>query len=131
MVAGTKNTKFYLDKCMSRKTDTKQNRKSPVTADTSLITHCTDFLDNSNPSYFRLSSLFSVNPKLCHDGKRFVETITMLLEKLLDYRTVLASDDSIDNRMSCIVNLLVSSELDPARSQQLLHWYNVAYRSCY
>ncbi|CAB3976622.1 dedicator of cytokinesis 1 isoform X2 [Paramuricea clavata] len=53
-----------------------------------------------------LSSLFSVNPKLCHDGKRFVETITMLLEKLLDYRTVLASDDSIDNRMSCIVNLL-------------------------
>jgi hypothetical protein len=32
----------------------------------------------------------------------------MLLEKLLDYRTVLASDDSIDNRMSCIVNLLVS-----------------------
>ncbi|XP_028391608.1 dedicator of cytokinesis protein 1-like [Dendronephthya gigantea] len=53
-----------------------------------------------------LSSLFSVNPKLCHDGKRFVETITTLLEKLLDYRTVLNSDDSIDNRMSCIVNLL-------------------------
>lgn len=53
-----------------------------------------------------LSRLFSVNPKLRLDGSRFVETITTLLEKLLDYRTVITNDDSIDNRMSCIVNLL-------------------------
>uniref|UniRef100_A0A9J7XTC1 Dedicator of cytokinesis 2 n=1 Tax=Cyprinus carpio carpio TaxID=630221 RepID=A0A9J7XTC1_CYPCA len=39
----------------------------------------------------------------CH----FVTLVTGLLERLLDYRTVM-SDDSRNNRMSCTVNLLVS-----------------------
>uniref|UniRef100_A0A8C1XFP9 Dedicator of cytokinesis 2 n=1 Tax=Cyprinus carpio TaxID=7962 RepID=A0A8C1XFP9_CYPCA len=37
----------------------------------------------------------------------FVTLVTGLLERLLDYRTVM-SDDSRNNRMSCTVNLLVS-----------------------
>lgn len=35
--------------------------------------------------------------------------VTKLLERLLDYRTVVQGDDNIDNRMSCTVNVLVSN----------------------
>lgn len=40
------------------------------------------------------------------DGSRFVGLITKLMERLLDYRTVVLGDDNIDNRMSCTVNVL-------------------------
>uniref|UniRef100_A0A8C1GNR4 Dedicator of cytokinesis 2 n=1 Tax=Cyprinus carpio TaxID=7962 RepID=A0A8C1GNR4_CYPCA len=46
-------------------------------------------------------------PPLLTEVQHFVTLVTGLLERLLDYRTVM-SDDSRNNRMSCTVNLLVS-----------------------
>lgn len=50
-------------------------------------------------------------PQFKEDGVRFVGLITKLMERLLDYRTVVLGDDNIDNRMSCTVNVLVSKTL--------------------
>ncbi|XP_056625482.1 LOW QUALITY PROTEIN: dedicator of cytokinesis protein 2 [Triplophysa dalaica] len=44
-------------------------------------------------------------PQLLTEVQHFVTLVTGLLERLLDYRTVM-SDDSRNNRMSCTVNLL-------------------------
>ncbi|KAI4899910.1 hypothetical protein NFI96_019488, partial [Prochilodus magdalenae] len=44
-------------------------------------------------------------PPLLSEVRNFVSLVTGLLERLLDYRTVM-SDDSRNNRMSCTVNLL-------------------------
>ena len=40
-------------------------------------------------------------------GVAFVDTVTQLLSRLLDYRTVTETDDNINNKMSCTVNILV------------------------
>ena len=40
------------------------------------------------------------------EGLAFVETVKELLQRLLEYRSIL-NDESKDNRMSCTVNLLV------------------------
>jgi len=47
-----------------------------------------------------------INARLCEVGLIFVETITKLLSRLLDYRSVIQSEDNINNRMSCTVNIL-------------------------
>jgi len=39
-------------------------------------------------------------------GLAFVDTITQLLTRLLDYRIVTETDDNINNKMSCTVNIL-------------------------
>ena len=52
-----------------------------------------------------------MSPQFKEDGVRFVGLITKLMERLLDYRTVVLGDDNIDNRMSCTVNVLVSKSL--------------------
>lgn len=50
------------------------------------------------------------NPTLRPQVQHFVALVKGLLIRLLDYRTVMR-DDSRNNRMSCTVNLLVSSFL--------------------
>lgn len=52
------------------------------------------------------------HPGICHLVGRFVCLVKGLLEKLLDYRTVM-NDENKDNRMSCTVNLLVCSFVIP------------------
>jgi len=42
-------------------------------------------------------------------GIRFVKIVTGLLERLLEYRTVI-NDENKENRMNCTVNLLVRSQ---------------------
>jgi len=39
-------------------------------------------------------------------GSVFIHSVTRLLERLLDYRSVMRGDDNRDKRMSCTVNLL-------------------------
>ena len=39
----------------------------------------------------------------------FVNSVTRLLERLLDYRQVMDGEENRDKRTSCTVNLLVSS----------------------
>ncbi|XP_031549558.1 dedicator of cytokinesis protein 1-like [Actinia tenebrosa] len=53
-----------------------------------------------------LGDLFVSHPQLSSQGQLFVEGVTKLMERLLDYRTVVQGDDNIDNRMSCTVNVL-------------------------
>ncbi|XP_048584524.1 dedicator of cytokinesis protein 1 isoform X2 [Nematostella vectensis] len=53
-----------------------------------------------------LFELFNRHPQLKEEGLRFVQLLTQLMERLLDYRTVVQGDENIDNRMSCIVNVL-------------------------
>ena len=60
--------------------------------------------------FFPMRSLyerFSNHSVLREEGIRFVELVTKLMERLLDYRSVISADDNIDNRMSCTVNVLV------------------------
>ena len=40
-------------------------------------------------------------------GTAFITSVTRLLERLLDYRSVIHGDENRDKRMSCTVNLLV------------------------
>jgi len=39
---------------------------------------------------------------------KFVKTVTRLMERLLEYRFII-TDENKENRMSCTVNLLVST----------------------
>lgn len=43
-------------------------------------------------------------------GAAFISSITRLLERLLDYRSVIEGDENRDKRMSCTFNLLVDTE---------------------
>ena len=55
-----------------------------------------------------MSNLFEQHSIMKREGLAFVETIKELLQRLLEYRSIL-NDESKDNRMSCTVNLLVST----------------------
>lgn len=49
---------------------------------------------------------------LAKTGENFVTLVVRLLERLLDYRTIM-HDENKENRMSCTVNVLVR----PAQTQ--------------
>jgi len=44
---------------------------------------------------------------LRNQGIKSVKTVAQLMERLLEYRTII-TDENKENRMSCVVNLLVS-----------------------
>lgn len=44
---------------------------------------------------------------LAKSGETFVKLVVRLMERLLDYRTIM-HDENKENRMSCTVNVLVS-----------------------
>ncbi|KAG1701194.1 Dedicator of cytokinesis protein 3 [Nymphon striatum] len=46
------------------------------------------------------------DPKWKQNGTTFINSVTLLLERLLDYRNVMKGDENKDKRMSCTVNLL-------------------------
>jgi hypothetical protein len=48
------------------------------------------------------------DPQWKETGSAFISSVTRLLERLLDYRSVIQGDENRDKRMSCTVNLLVS-----------------------
>ncbi|XP_077992462.1 dedicator of cytokinesis protein 1-like isoform X2 [Glandiceps talaboti] len=52
-----------------------------------------------------MTDLCSKHQFLCQTGSEFVKLVIRLLERLLDYRTIL-TDENKENRMSCTVNLL-------------------------
>uniref|UniRef100_A0A672S4F7 Dedicator of cytokinesis 2 n=1 Tax=Sinocyclocheilus grahami TaxID=75366 RepID=A0A672S4F7_SINGR len=64
-------------------------------------------------------------PQLLTEVQHFVTLVTGLLERLLDYRSVM-SEDSRNNRMSCTVNLLVKNYTEAAYTlllhSKLLKW---------
>ncbi|XP_039431309.1 dedicator of cytokinesis protein 3 isoform X3 [Culex pipiens pallens] len=46
------------------------------------------------------------NPPWRESGTAFISSVTRLLERLLDYRSVMQGDENRDKRMTCTVNLL-------------------------
>ncbi|XP_065079217.1 dedicator of cytokinesis protein 3 isoform X2 [Ochlerotatus camptorhynchus] len=46
------------------------------------------------------------NPSWRESGTAFISSVTRLLERLLDYRSVMQGDENRDKRMTCTVNLL-------------------------
>uniref|UniRef100_A0A8B9QK15 Dedicator of cytokinesis 1 n=1 Tax=Apteryx owenii TaxID=8824 RepID=A0A8B9QK15_APTOW len=50
---------------------------------------------------------------LAKSGETFVKLVVRLMERLLDYRTIM-HDENKENRMSCTVNVLVSKQRGPA-----------------
>lgn len=52
--------------------------------------------------------MHSEDPTWKDSGAAFISSVTRLLERLLDYRSVIQGDENRDKRMSCTVNLLVS-----------------------
>ena len=55
-----------------------------------------------------LNKVQSEDPSWKDSGTAFISSVTRLLERLLDYRSVIQGDENRDKRMSCTVNLLVS-----------------------
>lgn len=55
-----------------------------------------------------LERIQNEDPNWRETGSAFINSVTRLLERLLDYRSVIQGDENRDKRMSCIVNLLVS-----------------------
>ncbi|XP_054002180.1 dedicator of cytokinesis protein 3 isoform X1 [Hylaeus anthracinus] len=53
-----------------------------------------------------LDRVQSEDPAWKDSGTAFITSITRLLERLLDYRSVIQGDENRDKRMSCTVNLL-------------------------
>lgn len=53
-----------------------------------------------------MDRLHQYNPPWKSTGISFINSVTRLLERLLDYRNVLQGDENKDKRMSCTVNLL-------------------------
>lgn len=57
--------------------------------------------------YFRLlEHVEAENPSWRETGITFINSVTQLLERLLDYRSVMQGDENRDKRMTCTVNLL-------------------------
>lgn len=59
--------------------------------------------------YFQIRLLERVqqdDPVWRESGAAFISSVTKLLERLLDYRSVMQGDENRDKRMSCTVNLL-------------------------
>lgn len=59
-----------------------------------------------------MKSLCKENTRLQRRGYQFIDMVGSLMEKLLQYRTIIkAADHSPEIRMSCTASLLVSSSL--------------------
>lgn len=53
-----------------------------------------------------LEKVQNENPTWRDAGTAFIASVTRLLERLLDYRSVMQGEENRDKRMSCTVNLL-------------------------
>jgi hypothetical protein len=63
-----------------------------------------------------LDRVQSEDPAWKESGAAFISSVTRLLERLLDYRSVIQGDENRDKRMSCTVNLLVLINVTMASS---------------
>ena len=61
----------------------------------------------SKPTHASLLEHCRKHKYLDKTGENFVSLVVRLLERLLDYRTIM-HDENKENRMSCTVNVLVS-----------------------
>lgn len=58
------------------------------------------------PSFSLLEKVQTDDPVWREAGEAFITSVTRLLERLLDYRSVMQGEGNRDKRMSCIFNLL-------------------------
>jgi dedicator of cytokinesis protein 3 len=69
-----------------------------------------------------MENLTQKDPVWRENGKAFVESVTRLLERLLDYRNVGQGEENRDKRMSCTVNLLNFYRSEKNRKEMYLRY---------
>ncbi len=62
------------------------------------------------------------NPPWRLKGEEFISSVTQLLERLLDYRSVMQGDENRDKRMTCTVNLLNFYKTEIKRDEMYLRY---------
>ncbi|KAK7603682.1 hypothetical protein V9T40_003681 [Parthenolecanium corni] len=90
-----------------------------------------DYLINENKGDDEYRQLFNTilleriqneDPNLRETGSAFINSVTKLLERLLDYRSVIQGDENRDKRMSCTVNLLNFYKNEIGRKEMYLRY---------
>lgn len=90
-----------------------------------------DYLINENKGDDEYRQLFNTilleriqneDPNWRETGSAFINSVTRLLERLLDYRSVIQGDENRDKRMSCIVNLLKFYKNEIGRKEMYLRY---------
>ncbi|XKL62442.1 hypothetical protein PGB90_002275 [Kerria lacca] len=90
-----------------------------------------DYLINENKGDDEYRQLFNTilleriqneDPNLRETGSAFINSVTRLLERLLDYRSVIHGDENRDKRMSCTVNLLNFYKNEIGRKEMYLRY---------
>lgn len=69
-----------------------------------------------------LEQVQSKDPSWKESGTAFISSVTRLLERLLDYRSVMQGDENRDKRMSCTVNLLSFYKNEINRKEMYLRY---------
>lgn len=72
-----------------------------------ILINITDIFSNCTIFIRLLDRVQSEDPAWKDSGAAFISSVTRLLERLLDYRSVIQGDENRDKRMSCTFNLLV------------------------
>ncbi|XP_065212165.1 dedicator of cytokinesis protein 3 isoform X2 [Planococcus citri] len=69
-----------------------------------------------------LERIQNEDPNWSETGSAFINSVTRLLERLLDYRSVIQGDENRDKRMSCTVNLLNFYKNEIGRKEMYLRY---------
>ncbi|XP_048252817.1 dedicator of cytokinesis protein 3-like isoform X2 [Haliotis rufescens] len=109
-----------------------QNIKGNFTSVESEIIEKLDILITGNNGDTEYRTLFNqilldkvqTEPVLREDGRRFVVSVTNLLEKLLDYRQVIEGDEHRDKRMHCTFNILNFYKDNINREEMYIRYIN-------
>lgn len=67
-----------------------------------------------------LENVEAENPPWRETGISFINSVTQLLERLLDYRSCMQGDENRDKRMTCTVNLLNFYKIEINRKEMYL-----------
>lgn len=74
----------------------------------------------SNLKFRLLENVEAENPPWRETGIAFINSVTQLLERLLDYRSCMQGDENRDKRMTCTVNLLNFYKIEINRKEMYL-----------
>lgn len=81
----------------------------------------------NHPFYSLLEKVQTENPSWKESGVAFIGSVTRLLERLLDYRSVMQGEENRDKRMTCTVNLLNFYKNEINRKEMYLRFDNDLY----
>lgn len=108
------SSKYVLESYGDTKRDSKHIKGHFTDFENEMIAKLDTLIEGGRGDESYKELFHSIMKELCENhtslkepGLRFVNVITRLIERLLEYRCII-NDDNNDNRMTCTVNLLVS-----------------------